>query len=112
MVGEPKPASLDVTEAPWSEAVRREAQVRPLAAGSNSRAAIKAIAARLGLGDVQLYRLTASFRAKPITGTLVVTLTGLNWRTVAKWMTCDTLPERRRMDPRSRNHIWFTAYLA
>ena len=42
----------------------------------------------------------------------IVTLTRLNWRTVAKWIACDTLPERRRMDPRPRNPVRFTAHLA
>ena len=42
----------------------------------------------------------------------IATATGLNWRTVSKWATCETLPERRRMDPRARNPVQFTAHLA
>ncbi len=38
--------------------------------------------------------------------------TGLNWRTVSKWATCETLPERRRMDPRARHPVQFTTHLA
>ena len=39
----------------------------------------------------------------------IVTASGLNWRTVAKWTLCDTLPIRRRMDPCPRNPVRFTA---
>ena len=38
----------------------------------------------------------------------IATATGLNWRTVSKWATCETLPERRRMDPRARHPVQFT----
>jgi hypothetical protein len=42
----------------------------------------------------------------------IVTATGLNWRTVSKWATCATLPERGRMDPRPRDPVQFADYLA
>ena len=33
----------------------------------------------------------------------IVEETGLGWRTVAKWVTLEVLPERRLMDPRPIN---------
>jgi putative transposase len=64
---------MDVPEAGWSEAVRREALVRALAAaGVNSRSVIHAAAADLGLSRSQVYRLVARFRRHPVTVSLVV----------------------------------------
>jgi transposase len=37
---------------------------------------------------------------------------GLNWRTVAKWIRLDTLPERRAMAPKTTTPERFRAYLA
>jgi transposase len=42
----------------------------------------------------------------------IVEQTGLNWRTVAKWVASDVLPERRLMDPRSTNPVKFEDFLA
>lgn len=42
----------------------------------------------------------------------IVTETGLNWRTVAKWTGSDALPERRRMDKRPGSLNRFTVFLA
>ena len=42
----------------------------------------------------------------------IVTQTGLNWRTVAKWAASDTLPERHRMDPRPSGFARFKTFLA
>ena len=42
----------------------------------------------------------------------IVTQTGLNWRTVAKWAASDTLPERHRMDPRPSSFARFKTFLA
>jgi len=42
----------------------------------------------------------------------IVKETGLGWRTVAKWLTLDLLPERRLMDPRPTNPVRFQAFLA
>jgi transposase len=42
----------------------------------------------------------------------IVEQSGLNWRTVAKWMTSDVLPKRRLMDPRSTNPVKFEGFLA
>jgi Transposase len=44
--------------------------------------------------------------------TKIVEATGLGWRTVAKWVTLDVLPERRLMDPRSTNPARFQDFLA
>jgi putative transposase len=64
---------MDVSEAGWSEAVRREVLVRALAAaGVNSRSVIYAAAADLGLSRSQVYRLVARFRRHPVTASLVV----------------------------------------
>jgi putative transposase len=64
---------LDIPEADWTEAVRREATVRALAAaGVNNRLVIDAAAADLGLGRAQVYRLIARFRQLPVTASLVV----------------------------------------
>ena len=70
------PASLDLPESDWAEAVRREAQIRPLVAGPNSRAGIGAAAAALGLSVSQVYRLLGRLREKPLTWSLVVGKTG------------------------------------
>ena len=68
---------LDIPEADWSEAVRREATVRPLAtAGVNSQSAVHAAAASLGLSTAQVYRLIARFRGHPVTLSLVVAKPG------------------------------------
>ena len=68
---------LDITEADWSEAVRREVVVRALAAaGANSRFAFRAAAASLGLSTAQVYRLIARFRRNPVTLSLVVAKPG------------------------------------
>jgi putative transposase len=72
---EPRPPArpLDIPEDVWSEAVRREGVVRSLVvAGINSRAAVKAAAGALGLSPAQVYRLIATFREDPVTGSLVV----------------------------------------
>lgn len=42
----------------------------------------------------------------------IVEETGLGWRTVAKWLTLDVLPERRLMDPRPTNPARFQDFLA
>ena len=42
----------------------------------------------------------------------IVDETGLGWRTVAKWVTLDILPERRLMDPRPSNPASFQDFLA
>jgi putative transposase len=68
---------LDVAEDDWSEAVRREAAVRPLAAaGIKSRPVLDAAAADLGISTSQLYRLIAHYRQHPVTGSLVITKPG------------------------------------
>jgi putative transposase len=68
---------LDITEADWSEAVRREATVRALATmGVNSQSAVHAAAASLGLSTAQVYRLIARFRRHPVTLSLVVAKPG------------------------------------
>jgi hypothetical protein len=68
---------LDIPEADWSEAVRREATVRVLAAsGVNSRSVVHAAAASLGISPAQVYRLIARFRRHPVTSSLVVTKPG------------------------------------
>ena len=75
----PRPPArpLDIPEHDWSEAVRRERVVRPLAvAGINSRAAVKAAAGALGLSPTQVYRLITAFRDNPTTASLVVTRPG------------------------------------
>jgi transposase len=41
----------------------------------------------------------------------IVKQTGLNWRTVAKWVASDILPKRRLMDPRSTNPVKFEGFL-
>jgi len=70
------PASLDLPDSDWSEAVRREASIRPLVAGPNSRAVVGAAAAALGLSVSQAYRLLGRLREKPLTQSLVVGKTG------------------------------------
>ena len=70
------PASLDISEADWSEAVRREAQIRPLVAGPNNRAGVSVTAATLGLSVSQVYRLLGTLREKPLTRSLVLTRPG------------------------------------
>ena len=75
----PRPPArpLDIPEDDWSEAVRRERVVRPLAiAGTSSRAVVKAAAGALGLSVAQVYRLIAAFRENPTTASLVVTRPG------------------------------------
>ena len=68
---------LDVPEDDWSEAVRREAAVRPLAtADIKSRPVLDAAAADLGISTSQLYRLIAQYRQHPVTGSLVITKPG------------------------------------
>lgn len=68
---------LDVSEEDWSEAVRREAHVRPLAtAETNGRVVVRLAADALGLGTAQVYRLVQQFRAHPVTASLVVTKPG------------------------------------
>ena len=70
----PRPPArpLDIPEHDWSEAVRRERVVRPLAiADANSRAAIKAAAGALGLSQTQVYRLIVAFRENPTTATVL-----------------------------------------
>ena len=68
---------LDIAEANWSEAVRREATVRVLAAsGANSRSVVDAAAASLGISPAQVYRLITRFRRHPVTSSLVVTKPG------------------------------------
>jgi transposase len=42
----------------------------------------------------------------------IVDDTGVGWRTVAKWVTLEVLPERRLMDPRSTNPARFEDFLA
>jgi transposase len=42
----------------------------------------------------------------------IVEQTGLNWRTVNKWMASDVLPERRLMEPKSSNPVKFEDFLA
>ena len=41
----------------------------------------------------------------------IVEETGLGWRTVAKWVTLEILPERRLMDPRPTNPASFQDFL-
>jgi hypothetical protein len=41
----------------------------------------------------------------------IIEQTGLNWRTVAKWLEADALPERRPRDPKSTNPVKFEGYL-
>jgi putative transposase len=68
---------LDVPEEDWSEAVRREGQVRPLAAAeTNCRAVVRVAAAALGLSTAQVYRLIRQFRACPVTASLIVARPG------------------------------------
>ena len=68
---------LDVSEEDWSEAVRREAQVRPLVAAETSgRAVVRLAADALGLSTAQVYRLIRQFRAHPVTASLIVTKPG------------------------------------
>jgi hypothetical protein len=42
----------------------------------------------------------------------IVEETGLGWRTVAKWLTLDVLPERRLMDRRPTNPARYQDFLA
>jgi putative transposase len=70
---EPRPLArpLDIPEDVWSEAVRREGVVRSLVVGGiRSRSAVKAAAGLLGLSSAQVYRLIATFRENPVTGSL------------------------------------------
>src|SRR5208283_4730159 len=68
---------LDVPEDDWSEAVRREAVVRALAAANvNSRPVLHAAATALGLSTSQVYRLIAQFRQHPVAGSLAATKPG------------------------------------
>jgi putative transposase len=76
MVAKSIPAALDIPEADWAEAVRREAQIRPLIAGPTSRADIGVAAAALDLSVSQVYRLLGRLREKPLTQSLVVGRTG------------------------------------
>jgi putative transposase len=87
---EPRPLArpLDIPEDVWSEAVRREGVVRSLVvAGINSRAAVKAAGGALGLSPAQVYRLIATFRENPVTGSLVVMRPGPNKG--ARLLPCD-----------------------
>ena len=68
---------MDIPDEAWTEAVRREAKVRPLAAAApKSVAVVQAAATDLGLSTAQLYRLLRAFRAQPVTRSLVVTKPG------------------------------------
>ena len=42
----------------------------------------------------------------------IIEQTGLNWRTVAKWLEADALPERPPRDPKSTNPVKFESFLA
>lgn len=68
---------MDISDERWTEAVRREPLIRPLAAGKRSDPAAVAAAARdLGLSKSQVYRLVKAFREKPVTQSLVLNKPG------------------------------------
>jgi putative transposase len=72
-----KPPILDISDDRWTEAVRREATVRSLAAREDTNRAEISVAARaLGLSVAQLYRLLGAYRANPVTQSLVVNRPG------------------------------------
>jgi putative transposase len=63
---------IDVPEDEWSEAVRREGQVRTIAAKSSiGRNVAKSVGLVLGLSTAQVYRLVTRFRAASVTQSLV-----------------------------------------
>jgi len=60
------------SEAKWGEAVRREAVIRPFAAAPRlGRPTVKAAASALNLSVARVYALLRSFRARPVTASLL-----------------------------------------
>jgi putative transposase len=81
--GSPHVASED----DWTEAVRREAVIRPLAeAGRRGRVAVEDAARRLGLSIPQIYRLVRDFRSQPVAASMLLCRRG-------------QAKGRRRLDP-------------
>ena len=69
---------------------------------------------RIGRRDVRLehFRRVKALHQAGLKLSRIVDETGLGWRTVAKWVTLDILPERRLMDPRPSNPASFQDFLA
>lgn len=68
----PTDRPIDISDERWSEALRREPVIRPLAANRrNSHAAVEAAARKLDLSGAQVYRLIKRFRDDPVTTSLV-----------------------------------------
>ena len=69
---------------------------------------------RIGRRDVRLehFRRVKALHQAGLNLSRIVDETGLGWRTVAKWVTLDILPERRLMDPRPSNPASFQDFLA
>jgi transposase len=69
---------------------------------------------RIGRRDVRLeqFRRVKTLHQAGLNLSRIVDETGLGWRTVAKWVTLDILPERRLMDPRPSNPASFQDFLA
>lgn len=73
----PPKRPLNIAEAAWLEAVRREAVVRPLAlADRPSGSFVQAAADALGLSRAQIYRLIVRFRRHSVTVSLVASQRG------------------------------------
>ena len=69
---------------------------------------------RIGRRDVRLeqFRRVKALHQAGLNLSRIVDETGLGWRTVAKWVTLDILPDRRLMDPRPSNPASFQDFLA
>ena len=69
---------------------------------------------RIGRRNVRLeqFRRVKELHQAGVNLNKIVEETGLGWRTVAKWLTLEVLPERRLMDPRPTNHARFQDFLA
>jgi transposase len=69
---------------------------------------------RIGRRNVRLeqFRRVQELHQVGVNLNKIVEETGLGWRTVAKWLTLEVLPERRLMDPRPTNPARFQDFLA
>jgi putative transposase len=84
---------LEVSDAAWAEAVRRETVIRPLCAAARlGKAAVAAAVRDLGLSSARIYALVRAFRRRPMTTALVPAKPG---------------PQKggRRLDPRIEARI-------
>jgi putative transposase len=80
-------SSQVASEEDWTEAVRREAVIRPLAeAGRRGRVAVEDAARCLSLSIPQIYRLVRDFRSQPVTASMLPSRRGQT-------------KGRRRLDP-------------